>query len=168
MKNLSTPRLTFREWRESDFKPVAQFFADPIAVHYLGGQKSAEETWRLMAAYIGHYQLRTYSYMAVEEKDSHQLIGSVGLWNSEPWPELELGYWLFPAYRGKGYAFEAAKAAQDFAFTHLQLETLVSYIDKENQASVKLAKKLGGRREQEIQLLDFGPHEVYRYFNTTN
>ncbi len=167
MKNLATPRLSFREWRESDFDAVAQFFADPIAVQYLGGQKSAEESWRLIAAYVGHYQFRSYSYLAVEEKSSHQLIGSVGLWNSNPWPELELGYWLFPIYRGKGYAYEAAKAAKDFAFTQLRAETLVSYIDEENIPSIKLAQKLGGKREKEIPLLDFGPHQVYRYFNTT-
>ncbi|MBX2874739.1 MAG: GNAT family N-acetyltransferase [Saprospiraceae bacterium] len=167
MKDLETPRLNFREWRESDFEAVAQFFSDPIAVQYLGGQKSSEETWRLIAAYIGHYQLRGYSYMAIEEKHTHHLIGSIGLWNSTPWPELELGYWLFTAFRGKGYAHEAAKAAQDFAFTQLQRKTLVSYIDDENIASARLAKSLGGAPEEEIQLLDFGPHQVYRYFNTT-
>ena len=167
MKDIETPRLQFREWREEDFAPVAQFFADPIAVHYLGGKKSAEETWRLIAAYIGHYQLRSYSYMAVEEKGSNQLIGSIGLWNSTPWPELELGYWLFPVYQGKGYAFEAAKAAQEFAFSELSRDTLVSYIDEENIASAKLAQRLGGKQEEEIELLDFGLHQVYRYFNTT-
>ncbi len=167
MKDIETPRLRFREWREEDFAPVAQFFADPLAVHYLGGEKSAEETWRLIAAYIGHYQLRSYSYMAVAEKSTNQLIGSIGLWNSTPWPELELGYWLFPAYQGKGYAYEAAKAAQQFAFAELGRETLVSYIDEENIASAKLAKRLGGTSEEEIELLDFGPHQVYRYFNTT-
>lgn len=167
MKDIETPRLRFREWREEDFKPVAQFFADPLAVHYLGGKKSAEETWRLIAAYMGHYQLRSYSYMAVEEKDTSLLIGSIGLWNSTPWPELELGYWLFPHHQGKGYAYEAAQAAQHFAFTTLKRETLVSYIDEENIASARLAQRLGGSREKEIQLLDFGPHQVYRYFNTT-
>lgn len=167
MKDIETPRLKFREWREEDFEPVAQFFADPVAVHYLGGKKSAEETWRLIAAYIGHYHLRSYSYMAVEEKDTSVLIGSIGLWNSTPWPELELGYWLFPSHQGKGYAFEAAKAAQEFAFTALNRATLVSYIDEENAASARLAQRLGGSCEEEIQLLDFGPHQVYRYFNTT-
>ena len=167
MKEIETSRLNFRAWREADFKPVAQFFADPIAVQYLGGQKSAEDTWRLIAAYIGHYQLRSYSYMAVVEKQTDQIIGSIGLWNSTPWPELELGYWLLPAFRSKGYAFEAAQAARNYAFSALQRDSLVSYIDEENKASIKLAEKLGGRREEEIQLLDFGPHQVYRYFNTT-
>lgn len=64
---LETNRLKLRLWRESDFKIFADYFTDEESVKYVGGRKTTEEAWRLMAAYIGHYQLRGYGYMAVEE-----------------------------------------------------------------------------------------------------
>lgn len=62
---------------------------------------------------------------------------------------------------GKGYATEAA--ARDYAFNTLKTNTLVSYIDQENERSKRLAERLGAAHEGDIQLLDFGPHRVYRY-----
>ena len=68
-----------------------------------------------MAAYIGQYELTNCSYLAVDEKISGNLVGTIGLWNSDPWPEPELGYWLIPEFHGKGYGFEAGLAVKEFA-----------------------------------------------------
>ena len=65
--------------------------------------------------------------------------------------------------QGKGYASEAAMLAKDFAFDELKVQTLVSYIDPMNKPSIKLAERIGGVFDKTIELLDFGPHRVYRY-----
>ena len=161
--SLETERLKFRQWQEEDFEKVAEFFSKQENARFVGGMKSKEESWRLIATYIGHYQLRGYSYPAIEEKASGQLVGTVGLWHSSPWTEPELGYWLLPEQQGKGYATEAGKAVKSFAFEVLKFKNLVSYIDPENLASIQVAKKLGGRDDGTCQLLDFGTHIVYRY-----
>ncbi len=163
MKDLVTTRLQFRQWKESDFNQIAEFYQDPVNSRFVGGMKSAEASWRLMATYIGHYELKGYSYLAIDSKETQALIGTVGLWNSEPWPEPELGYWLLPQAQGKGYALEAGTAVLEFARS-LNLPSLVSYIDPQNVPSKKLALKLGAIHSGEIPLLDFGPHEVYRYW----
>ena len=116
-----------------------------------------------MAASIGHWVLRGYGYWAVEEKDTGSFVGSAGLWYPEGWPEIELGYWLMPEMRGKGYATEAALAAHEVAFNTLHVESLVSYIHPENEPSKKLAERMGARAEATIELLDYGPHIVYRH-----
>ena len=163
MIGLETNRLIFRQWKLEDFQELRTFFSIPKNAQYVGGVKDPESSWRLMATYIGHYHLKGYSYLAVEEKESGRLIGTVGLWNSDPWPELELGYWLIPAFQRKGFASEAGLAVKKFAFAELKVPTLVSYIDPENEPSKKLAKRMGGALEDSIPLLDFGIHEVYRY-----
>ncbi len=163
MENLETPRLRFRQWQSNDFPFFADYFSDEEQTKYLGGTKTKEQAWRLMASYIGHYQLRGYSYLAVVEKASDQLIGTAGLWESDPWPEMELGYWFHRNAQGKGMATEAANAVKDFALHDLKRPTLVSFIDPENTASIRLAKRLGGKREMDIALLNFGVHQVYRY-----
>ncbi len=163
MTDLQTERLKFRQWREADFESFADYFADEENAKYLGGKKSREEAWRLMATYIGHYHLKSYGPIAVEEKFSKRLVGCVGLWKSEPWPELELGYWLLNEMQGKGYATEAAEKVKDYAFEILQVKTFVSYIDPQNEPSKRLAIRLGAIYERDIELLDFGLHCVYRY-----
>ncbi len=163
MEGLHTKRLLFRLWQESDFEAFAHYFSKAENTYFLGGKKNQEEAWRLMASYIGHYHLKGYSYMALEERHTGRLVGTVGLWNSASWPELELGYWILKEMQGKGYATEAAKRVKEYAFNTMRVRTLVSYIDAKNEASQRLALRLGGFYEKDIMLLDFGRHRVYRY-----
>lgn len=163
MIGLETERLIFRQWDISDYEQFTKFYSDEKNARFVGGVKNAEEAYRLMATYIGHYELNGYSYLAVTEKASKNLIGTVGLWNSKPWPEPELGYWILPEHQGKGFATEAGLAVKKFALDTLKLESLVSYIDPSNEASIQLALRLGAKYDSEIDLLDFGLHSVYRY-----
>lgn len=164
MIGLETERLVFRQWTTGDFAAIANFFSQPGLAQYVGGVKSPEEAWRLMATYVGHYVLNGFSYLALEEKASGQLIGTVGLWHSDPWPEPELGYWLLPAGQGQGFGVEAGEQVKTYAEQTLQLDSLVSYIDANNTASVRLAERLGAQYDTTIELLAFGKHQVYRYW----
>lgn len=163
MIGLETERLIFRTWNHSDFNAFSAFYQQESYARFVGGIKSPEESYRLMATYIGHYHLHGYSYLAIDEKETGLLIGTVGLWNSAPWPEPELGYWLLPHAHGKGYGAEAGLAVRDFALNTLKLNTLVSYINSDNEPSIKLALRLGAKFDKTIPLLDFGHHDVYRY-----
>ena len=99
-------------------------------------------SWRYFAGVIGHWALRGFGFWAVEEKDSKRLIGGVGLWYPEGWPEPELAYWLMPQAQGKGYATEAGLKVIEVAFDVMRLETLVSYMNPENNASIRVAERL--------------------------
>lgn len=120
-------------------------------------------SWRYFAGVIGHWALRGFGFWAVEEKDSKRLIGGVGLWYPEGWPEPELAYWLMPQAQGKGYATEAGLKVIEVAFDVMRLETLVSYMNPENNASIRVAERLGGTYEGTIDFLERGAHRVYRY-----
>jgi RimJ/RimL family protein N-acetyltransferase len=117
-----------------------------------------------MALMIGHWQLHGHGYWALEEKQSEQFVGCMGLWKSPGWPELELGYWLVGAHHGKGFGREAGQACVEYAGKTLNAESLVSYIDKDNIPSIKLAESIGAVYEQTIELDTHGPHGVYRHF----
>ena len=161
---ITTERLRLREWQANDFTALATFFASPENARFVGGVKSPEEAWRVMATYIGHFQLYGYSYMAVVDKATEEFQGTVGLWNQPGWPEPELGYWFLPEGQGKGYAYEAGMALKQYAAESAKLKTLVSFISDENEASKRLALKLGARLDGMVELFDFGPHQVYRYW----
>lgn len=160
---METDRLKLRQWSSSDFDRYAEIYANENLARFIGGQMDRPRAWRHMAAIVGHWTLRGFGIWAVEEKDSGQFVGGIGLWRPEGWPELELGYWIVPETYGRGYATEAALKARDYAFNQMGADTLVSYIDPANEPSKKVAVRLGASYEKTIELLDLGPHCVYRY-----
>ncbi len=164
VKSIDTERLTLRQWNERDFDIFARYYADEDNARYVGGRKDPEQAWRHLALQIGHWQLKGFGYWAVDEKDTNNFVGCVGLWQSPGWPELELGYWLIKEQQGKGYAIEACKRCIDYAREVLNAPSLVSYIDPSNEPSIRLAKRLGAVHESTIELLSYGPHCVFRHF----
>jgi RimJ/RimL family protein N-acetyltransferase len=164
MKSIETKRLKLRQWQESDFSSFAQYYADEDNARYVGGQKNPEQAWRHMALQIGHWKLKGFGYWAVDEKETNDFVGCVGLWQSPGWPELELGYWLMKEHQGKGYALEACLRCIDYAREVLKASSLVSYIDPGNAPSIRLAERLGAVNEGTIELLSYGPHCVFRHF----
>ncbi len=160
---LQTERLLLRQWQPKDFDRYAAYYADEDLARYVGGSCDRAQAWRRWAAEIGHWTLRGYGFWAVEEKQGGSLAGCVGLWFPEGWPELELGYWLMPDAQGKGYATEACLESRRYAYEVLGAKTLVSYIHPDNKPSKRVAERLGAHFEETIELMNHGPHCVYRH-----
>jgi len=53
--------------------------------------------------------------------------------------------------RRQGYATEAAKVMLQFAKKELGMENVVSHIDPDNVRSMKVAERLGGRRNEALE-----------------
>jgi RimJ/RimL family protein N-acetyltransferase len=151
---LSTERLLLRPFRNADLEEYARIFSDPEVVRFLGDGKplSRVDAWRQMAVILGHWELRGYGMWAVEEKQSGALIGRIGFWQPEGWPDFELGWTLGREWWGKGYATEGARAALSFAFEDLDREHVVSLIHPENRASIRVAERLGERLEGQTEI----------------
>ncbi|MGB6299418.1 MAG: GNAT family N-acetyltransferase [Rivularia sp. (in: cyanobacteria)] len=152
---LKTNRLILREFRESDLDAYAEISADAEVMRYLGTGKilSRAESWRSMAAIIGHWYFRGYGLWAVEEQQSGEMIGRIGCWKPEGWIGLEVGWSLRRAFWGKGFATEAGLASIDFAFTKLQQTHVISLINPNNKASSRVAEKLGEKLKGETEVL---------------
>lgn len=77
-------------------------------------------------------------------KGTQTLIGSSGLHNGD-WsvPSFEIGYWLHPAYTGKGYMTEAVNGVCQFAFNHMAAQRLLIRCDAENERSAAVARRCG-------------------------
>jgi ribosomal-protein-alanine N-acetyltransferase len=56
------------------------------------------------------------------------------------------------AFWGSGYATEAAIACRDHAFTELGRERIISLIEPNNLASIRVAEKIGESYERDVRL----------------
>lgn len=163
MLEIETERLRLRQWRQPDFEVYAAYYEDEKTAQFVGGQMDRNKAWRHFASVVGHWQLKGFGQWAVEEKQTGSLVGCIGLWEPEGWPELEVGYWLTFDAHGKGYATEAGMRARRVAYEDLGATTLVSYIDPRNTPSKRVAERMGAWHDETIELLDLGPHEVFRH-----
>ncbi len=159
---LETERLILRMFREDDSEAYARICADAEVMRYLGEGRalSVLEAWRQMAYIVGHWQLRGYGHWAVEEKSSGRLMGRIGFFNPAGWPGFELGWTLGREFWGKGYATEGARRAHKYAFEEMDRDHVISLIQPDNKASIKVAERLGEKLEGQTQVFD---HEVLIY-----
>ena len=150
---LETPRLVLRAWQHSDIEAYAPMLADADVMRFLGGPVDRAEAWRRMAQHAGHWSLRGYGNWAIERRADGALLGRAGLWEPDGWPDLELGWMLARAAWGHGYATEAARAALEWSWNTLAAERLISIVHAENEASARVARRLGMERVRDGVLL---------------
>ena len=146
---LKTDRLRLRMWRESDLDDYAEMSADPAVMQYLtlGKLATRADTWRSIAFFMGHWEMRGYGHWAVEEKATGRMIGRIGFLNPEGWPGFEIGWTLARHAWGKGYATEGGKRALVYAFKELDQSHVISLIHPDNKPSMRVAERLGERLE---------------------
>ena len=136
-----TERLILRGSILEDFARLRAFFDTPRA-EFVGGNISTSQLWFGFAGDVGSWTLIGKGSWAITLKDGTN-IGQVAVNQPAHFPEVEMGWILFEEFEGKGYAYEAAFAAREWARANMNLTSLVSYVAPKNHASAKLAQKLG-------------------------
>jgi RimJ/RimL family protein N-acetyltransferase len=151
---LETERLLLRQWRETDVEAYAQICADPLVMQYLTGKSLGRlESWRHIAFLIGHWQLKGFGHWAVEEKSTGNVIGRLGFLQPDDWPGFEIGWTLAKDSWGKGYATEGGNKALEHAFKTLKKEQVISIIHPQNEASKRVAVRLGESHQKDTEVM---------------
>lgn len=152
--SLATDRLKLRAFRAGDLDAYAAMQTNPEVMRYLvtGRPSTRVEVWRTMATYLGQWALRGHGMWACEEIASGTFIGSVGIFQPLDWPEPELAYSLDQPFWRQGFATEAATAARDWLFLRFPLPRIASFIRPDNQASKRVAQRLGAICECTFEL----------------
>jgi len=144
-----TRRLTLREFVRSDFDAVYAYSSDARVTKYLFfGPRDADGTADYLEGLLASQRElpRTRFELAVEESASRRVIGACDLSLIER-NVVDLGYMLGLADWGKGYATEISLALVDAAFYDLRAERIISTVDVNNQASIRVLEKIGMRWE---------------------
>jgi [ribosomal protein S5]-alanine N-acetyltransferase len=144
-----TARLNLREFMAMDFAAVHAYSSDPRVTRYLFfGPRDEESTAEYLEELLASQreQPRTRFELAVEESASGKLIGACDLSLIES-NAVDLGYMLSAEQWGKGYATEIALALVDAAFFDLRAQRVISTVDVNNAASIRVLEKIGMRWE---------------------
>ena len=159
--SLSTKRLILRLPVIADFPAYRAFVTSPRAV-YMGGPHDAAKAWDWFCNDVAQWALLRLGGLTVTL--GGRPIGQVAVCAGPNFPEPELGWFLFDAAdEGQGYAFEAATALRDWALGLRGLDTIVSYIDPANAASIRLAERLGGTLDRQAATPDGMGCLTYRF-----
>ena len=82
--------------------------------------------------------------LAVVLKETGELIGDTGVNEVEGKPgEVEIGFTIFPDFRGKGYATEVVSGMTGFTVSEFHMHTLYGRVLHGNDASVRVLEKNG-------------------------
>ena len=163
---IETERLVLRAPRMADWPAYEAVFTSDRA-RYMGGPFTAEEAFNDFAQAVSSWLLRGSGAWTITAKGSDAALGWLYLWQERSDPEPELGWVRVASAEGKGFAGEAARAVLPHALRLYGPGGFVSYIDEGNDASVRLAEKLGARRDEAAEAALGEPGlMIYRHMGT--
>ncbi len=150
---IETARLGLRLMRSDDVDAMLRIFTDPnVMASFNLASYTRDQMQEWVRRNIDHQRQFGYGLFAVIDRTTGTLIGDCGLeWKDIRGASLpELGYDFHSDYWRRGLATEAATAVRDYAFAKLGLARLVSLIRVGNDASRRVAEKVGMDRLDEF------------------
>jgi RimJ/RimL family protein N-acetyltransferase len=155
-----TGRLRLVGWTDGRKAEFARVTNTPAVMRWLGGVADPSS---LAAAFdrLDQYQrVHGHTFWAVERKSDGALLGFCGLKRvNAPGGEalhgqFEVGWRLREDAWGQGYAKEAAIGSLDLAFDRFDAPHVVALTVAGNQASQGLMRRLGMRRQPDLDFVD--------------
>jgi RimJ/RimL family protein N-acetyltransferase len=150
---LETQRLLLRHLVMDDLDALFALYSDEeIRRFFPEGTLTYEETREELEWFLhGHPSHPELGLWATIYRETDEFIGRCGLlpWTIDGRQEVEVAYLLDKKVWGQGLATEAAQALVQYGFGHLQLSRLICLIDRENEASIRVATKIGMAFEKE-------------------
>lgn len=157
---LQTKRLSLRGPEAEDYPNFKATFAS-YRSRFMGGPLNTYEAWMLYAAEMGHWEIRGFGMWMIHDKATDETYGMAGGWQPAGWPEREIAWIIWPDKAGKGFALEATHAVRKHYYAN-GWDTAVSYIDPMNLDSIRLAERLGAKKDHDAPGID-GSDAVYRH-----
>jgi len=150
---IETLRLRLREFATDDLDALYGIVGDERITHWLSfDTRSEKETSDMLTGVLERARLddRVEYYLAVDAKDSGEMIGMVRLEVTSPGKARLGGAVALKAQRQR-FALEAAHAILTFGFEDLGLHRITAAIGPENVASMTAAEMLGMQREGRLR-----------------
>ncbi len=163
---IKTSRLILRKISTDDHLSISKILQDIEVMYAWEHAFSDKEVFDWINENIMRYDRDGYSYWAVIEKSSGQLVGVCGIIAESADNEdyVGIGYIFNKAFWHQGLALESANACKNYAFRTLKISELTAQIRPENVSSRNVAEKLGMAVIKQFNRLYRGkqiPHLLY-------
>ena len=147
---LETDRLRLRWFTDSDTDAdfLRALLNDPGWLANIGERnvrtRRQARAW-IETRHTAVYGRLGFGFWAVERKYDGALMGMCGLIKRDTLMEVDVGYALMPAFRGRGYAHEAAAACVRYAQEVLGLPEVWGITGPDNAPSAGVLQRIGLR-----------------------
>jgi len=154
---LHTSNLLLRRFTNDDLDHVFTGLSDPAVIKYYGVSYSTREEAQKQLHFFADIESgQTGKWWAICDAASHIFYGACGLNHINPLHKKgEIGYWLLPAFWGRGIIREALPAVCQYGFTHFHLHRIEAIVESENIPSVTLLQKSGFTHEGTFRECEF-------------
>ena len=150
-----TERLVLRRLHEGDADFIFELVNDPDWLRNIGdkGVRSLDDALGyLRKGPLDMYARLGFGLWCVEIKGTGTPIGMCGLIKRDSLDDVDIGFAYLPAFRGAGYAREAAQATLAQARDVFGLRRVVAIVSPHNRDSAKLLGKVGFGFERKLAL----------------
>lgn len=163
---LETARIYLRQLTQADYEALSTLLQDEEVMYAYEHAFTPEEVQEWLDKQLTRYREDGIGLWAIISKETGEFLGQAGLtWQeTDQERELEVGYLLKKEYWHQGYATEAAKACKKYAFYVLGQNRVTAIIRENNQASQRVAQRLGMTPERQFVKHYYGldmPHIIY-------
>lgn len=148
---LETKRIYLRKFIFEDLSNLHKIFSDEETMQYYPAPFTLDQTKAWISKNQMRYEKDGYGLWAICLKENNELIGDCGLVKQtvDDNEEVEIGYHINKEYWSQGFGSEAAIGCRDYGFYELGLNRLISIINPTNMPSIKVAEKMGFKKEKE-------------------
>lgn len=172
LPTLETDRLVLKKITLSNAEDMYTYASLDSVTRYLlwTPHLNIEDTRGYIEFINLQYKKGNYADWGINLKEENTFIGTVGFADFDFENNTgEIGYVLNPSYQGKGYMTEAVSAVLTVAFDRIGLDKAVLRIMEENNASARLALRLGFTLERvsDKPLKVKGADHIIRYYTLT-
>jgi [ribosomal protein S5]-alanine N-acetyltransferase len=158
-------RIVLRDWRPDETDAMHRWLGNALVTRYLSwGARTRHDSARHLRECIDEQKKphRTRFFLAIELKESGLVIGDAGFHWTSTAREGHVGYFVEPAFWGRGYATEAAAMLLAFAFDVCGATSMTASCDARNVASERVMQKLGMQRDEGRETPDRRAYVVKR------
>jgi RimJ/RimL family protein N-acetyltransferase len=142
MLHLESARLIYHKFAPVHFDDYFRLVSNQDVMQYITGSGLDEDQAkaRFQVALNADCDLDEFGFMAVYEKQTGTFIGLAKIVPFET-NLIEIGYALFPAFWGKGYASEITGTMVGYAKRLGNVKELIALVSPGNQPSIRVLTK---------------------------
>jgi RimJ/RimL family protein N-acetyltransferase len=141
-----TPRLRLRHLVRTDAAFILELLNEPDFIRNIGDRevRTLQDARRYIeTGPAASYDRHGFGLYLIETREHGTPIGICGLLKRAWLEDVDVGFALGAAFRGRGYAFEAASAVLRHGREVLGLRRIVAISAAHNEASIRVLRRLG-------------------------